>query len=210
MVRAGQKLRAERLKKGLTLEAVSKATKIKVQFLASIEMGEYEKLPASTYAQGFVRNYAKFLEMKEDEILAIFRREFDEEKSFKVLPEGFVGQEGFPSRKLRIQQTAKIIIFVFIALLAYTIFQYRYAIINPPLEVYTPLEGDVVLSQRIEVLGKTDPNATVFVNNDPAYLDNRGTFKKTITLFVGKTTITIKVVNSFGRETVAERHIEVK
>ena len=80
MIRAGEKLREERLKKHLTLEEVSRATKIKESFLLAIEKGEYKKLPPATYAQGFVRNYAGFLGMPEQEILAIFRREYDEEE----------------------------------------------------------------------------------------------------------------------------------
>lgn len=210
MIQAGQRLRSQRLKKGLTFEEISKATKIKVPFLLAIEKGEYEKLPPATYAQGFVRNYASFLGMPEKEILAIFRREYNEEKVVKVLPEGLAKREEFPLRRFRFQQTAKIIIFIFIILLGYMLFQYRYAIINPPLKVTKPTEGSVAASQTITVEGKTDPNASLFLNNDPVTLDSNGNFKKAITVFTGKSTITIKVVNYFGRETVVERHVEVK
>lgn len=210
MLKAGQRLKEQRIIKGLTLEEVAKATKIKVPFLMSIEKGEYERLPSSTYAMGFVRNYAGFLGMKEKEILAIFRREYAFEKVQKVLPEGLSKRQDFPIHRIKLKRSVKIVIFVFLLILAYIIFQYRFAIINPPLNVSKPLEGEVVASQTITVVGKTDPNASVFVNNDPASLDNKGNFKKTITTFVGKTTITVKVVNSFGKETTMERHIEVR
>lgn len=210
MIRAGEKLREERLKKHLTLEEVSRATKIKVSFLLAIEKGEYKKLPPAIYAQGFVRNYAGFLGMQEQEILAIFRREYDEEKIVKVLPEGLLRKEDFPLKRFRLQQTTKLIIFVFIILVSYILFQYRYAIIDPPLTIDSPTKDAVVSSQTIAVRGRTDPNASVFVNGDPASLDNNGNFKKVISVFTGKTTITIKVINYFGRETVVERSIEVK
>ena len=87
MIRAGQKLRDERQRRGLTLSEISNATKIKVEFLSAIEKGEYEKLPSASYAHGFVGNYAKFLDFEEEEILALFRREFDGKKVYKVLPE---------------------------------------------------------------------------------------------------------------------------
>lgn len=210
MLRAGQRLRSQRLRNGLTLEEVSKATKIKVSFLLAIEKGEYKKLPPATYAQGFVRNYAGFLGMSKQEILAIFRREYDEKKVVKVLPEGLIRREEFPLKRFRLQLATKLIIFVFIILLGYILFQYRYAIIDPPLTIDSPTEGAVVSSQTITVVGRTDSNASVFVNNDPASLDTNGNFKKVITVFTGKTTITVKVINYFGRETIAERHIEVK
>jgi len=209
MVRVGQRLRAERIKKGLTLEEVSKATKIKSSFLLAIEKGEYDKLPPATYAQGFVRNFASFLGIPEREILALFRREYVEEKVVRVLPEGLLKREDFPLKRFRLQQTAKLIIFVFIILVSYILFQYRYAIIDPPLKIDSPKEGAVVSSQTITVAGSTDPNASLFVNNDSVSLDNKGNFKKVITVFTGKTTIAIKVINYFGRETVLERHIDV-
>ncbi len=51
MVRIGQKLHETRVKKGLSLEDVSAATKIRPTFLAAIERGEYHKLPAASYAK---------------------------------------------------------------------------------------------------------------------------------------------------------------
>jgi cytoskeletal protein RodZ len=209
MVRAGQKLKEQRIIKGLTIEEVSRETKIKASYLLAIEKGEYQRLPASTYTQGFVRNYAKYLDLPDREILAIFRREFDEEKTFKILPEGLV-REDFPLHRIKLADTAKIIIVLLVILLGYILFQYRYAIISPPLEISTPAEEAVVLSRTITVSGKTDPNATIYVNNDTASLDNDGNFKKVINVFPGKTTIKVLAINRFGKETIMERHIEVK
>ena len=175
----------------------------------NLEKGEYQKLPASTYTQGFVRNYAKYLDLKEQEILAIFRREFDEEKAFTVLPEGLV-KEDFPLHRIKLANIAKIIIFLFLILLGYILFQYRYAIISPPLKISQPTEGAVVLSRTITVVGKTDPNATIYVNNDTASIDSNGNFKKVINVFPGKTTVVVLVVNHFGKEKTIERHIEVR
>lgn len=208
MIRAGQRLREERLKKGFTLEDISKATKIRTSFLLSIENGEYQNLPASTYVLGFVRNYAKYLGLPEKETMALVRREIREEKDVKVLPEG-MAKEDFPIRRIRLQQAVKIAIFTLLVLFGYILFQYRYAIISPPLKIAFPQEGEVVSSQTITVVGKTDPNATVFVNNEAAALDSNGNFKKTISAFVGKTTITVKAVNSFGKTTVVVRHIVI-
>jgi len=209
MIRAGQRLNEQRIIKGLTIEEVSKETKIKGSYLSAIEKGEYQKLPASTYIQGFVRNYAKYLGLPEKEILALFRREFDDKKAFAVLPEGLV-KEDFPIRRIRLADTAKILIFLFLILLFYILFQYRFAIINPPLEVLSPNERAVVSSRTITVSGKTDPNATVFVNEETASLDSDGNFKKVINVFPGKIKIVIKAVNRFGKETIMERRIEVK
>ena len=73
MVHVGEKLSEERIRRGLTLEEVAKATKIRASFLQAIEKGEYKKLPSGTYVHGFVRNYAKFLGLPEYEILSLFK-----------------------------------------------------------------------------------------------------------------------------------------
>jgi|WetSurMetagenome_2_1015567.scaffolds.fasta_scaffold113245_4 cytoskeletal protein RodZ len=210
MVRAGERLREERERKGLTLDEVAKATKIKPSFLVAIEKGEYQKLPLGTYTHGFVGNYAKFLKLPEREILAIFKREYDEEKILKIIPDGLAKQEDFPLHKFRLSQALKILPLIFLALLAYIIFQYRAAIFDPALTVSYPLNNSVISSQTITVTGKTDPNVTVFVNSEVASLDKEGNFNKTINVFPGKTKIIIKSVNNFKKTTILERQVEVK
>ena len=210
MVRAGERLYEERLKKGLTLEEVSKATKIRSSFLSSIEKGDYKKLPSGTYAHGFVRNYARFLGLPENELLALFKREYDEEKFVKVLPDGLVKKDDFPLKRIKFAQTFKILILIFLILIAYIIFQYRAAIFSPSLNVSKPTEGQIIKTSEVEVIGKTDPNSTVFVNNQTASMDKDGNFRKNINVFPGKTKITVKAVNNFNKITILERQIEVK
>jgi len=210
MIRAGEKLKSKREEKDLSLEEVAKATKIRTSFLIAIEKGDYKKLPSSTYAHGFVRNYAKFLGLDEREVLALFKREYDEEKYLKVLPEGLVKEGNFPIKKIKFNRTFTIFAAVFILLVLYITFQYRAAIFNPPLNVVKPIEGEVVSAQEVTVVGKTDPNSTVYVNEEVASLDKKGNFKKTISVFPGTETITIKAVNNFHKTTIVERQIEVK
>lgn len=210
MIHAGARLLEERVRKGYTLEEVSKATKIRSSFLTYIEEGEYKKLPSGTYAHGFVRNYAKFLGLPEHELLALFKREYDEEKFQKVLPEGLLRKDDFPLWKIKFARTFKILILVFIALVVYIIFQYRAAIFNPMLNVSNPSENSIILSQTVTVVGKTDSNSTVFINNETASKDRDGNFRKTVNVFPGKAKITVKAVNNFNKTTILERYIEVK
>ncbi len=210
MIRAGEKLRETRLEKGLTLEDVSKSTKIKPLFLSFIEDGNYEKLPSVSYAQGFVKNYAKFLGLPEEEIMAVFRREFNEDRAFKVLPQGFEQKDDFPVSGVKIKSTAVFIFVIFLIFISYILFQYRYAFLNPPLDIESPKEGAVVSSSQITVSGKTDSNSTVYVNKDAVSVDQNGNFKKIINVFSGKVFITVKVINKFSRVTEKKIEVEVK
>ena len=116
----------------------------------------------------------------------------------------------FPIKKIKFNRTFVIFAAVFILLVLYITFQYRAAIFNPPLNVVKPIEGEVVSAQEVTVVGKTDPNSTVYVNEEVASLDKKGNFKKTISVFPGTETITIKAVNNFHKTTIVERQIEVK
>jgi len=209
MIKSGEKLQQKRLEKSLSLEDVAKATKIKTEFLSYIENGEYQKLPSASYAHGFVRNYAKFLGLPDEEILAIFRREFDEDKAYRVLPKGLEQGEEFPLFKFKIRQAVLLAVIVILFFIGYLLFQYRDAFLNPPLEITSPKEGTILFSQ-IKVTGKTDPNATVYVEKDAVSVDQNGNFQKVINVFPGKTTITVRVVNKFSKETQKSVEINVK
>lgn len=208
MVRVGQKLYEERTKKGFTLEEVAKATKIKVPFLLAIEKGEYKKLPSGAYAKGFVKNYLDFLGLSEKEFLPLFKREFNEKEFINVLPKGLSDENDMPSKRLRFTQANFFIVFIFIILIGYILFQYRYAIINPPLQVTSP-KSSQVFSKSINISGKTDPNATVLVNDQAVSLDKDGNFTKQLTVFPGKTVITIKAINRLGKSSEIKKQIEV-
>ncbi|MCL5434839.1 MAG: helix-turn-helix domain-containing protein [Patescibacteria group bacterium] len=210
MIRAGQKLEEARLQKNLSLADVSQSTKIKVGFLDAIEKGEYERLPSVAYAQGFVRNYARFLNMPEKETLALFRREFDEEKTLRVLPQGFAKTKEFSLSRFKSKQTLFLVSLVFLILVGYILFQYRGALISPSLYIISPKENAVISSSVVTVIGKTDPNSTVYINKDLISVDQGGNFEKTINVFPGKTTIIVKAANKFGKETVLQRDIEIK
>ena len=210
MVKAGEKLQEARLIKGFSLEDVSQSTKIKADYLEYIEKGEYNKLPSVSYASGFVRNYALFLGLPEKEILALFRREFDQDTAFKVLQKGFESKDEFPLNGFRIRQTFFIITLLFVAFIAYILFQYRYAFINPPLQINSPKDREVITASEIQISGVTDSNSTIYINKNVTTVDNSGNFTKTISVFPGNFVLDIKVINKFGKSTEVKRTIEVK
>lgn len=209
MVPLGKRLHNERMQRKLSLEEVAAATKIKASFLIAIEKGEYDKLPSPAYAKGFVRNYAAYLGMPKTEVTAFFRREFDEKRAYKVLPDSLSKTEEFPLKRLKVQQSLIIAAVLLLVFLGYLLFQYRYQFIGPPLTVDSPKQNSMT-SQDVRVSGKTDSNATVVVNDEPVSLTIDGEFSKQLTLFPGQTKITIKSKNRFGKETIVEREIVVK
>jgi cytoskeletal protein RodZ len=209
MIKIGTQFAEERRSQGLTLEQVSKATKIREEFLSAIERGDFKALPSSTYAHGFVRNYAKFLGLPTEKSLAIFRREFDEKKNIQVLPRGFSNPREFSVHRFKIGRSVILAVFFFIVVGGFLLFQYRSAIFSPSLSVMTPFENQTLSYLTFEVRGKTDPDVALTINDEQVSLDANGNFKKKITVFPGDSSINFKAENRFGKVTVLKRDIKV-
>ena len=65
---AGERLRAAREEKGLSLEDVAAQTRIPQRHLESIEKSEWDKLPAPTYTTGFAKSYASVVGLDRVEV----------------------------------------------------------------------------------------------------------------------------------------------
>jgi cytoskeleton protein RodZ len=61
MFALGPSLREARLKRGLELDAVQKALRIRRRYLEALEDERFELIPGEVYARGFLREYAEFL-----------------------------------------------------------------------------------------------------------------------------------------------------
>ncbi len=68
-------LRAFRKRRGASLEDVSRVLCIRQVYLLAIEDGRFEELPGSIYSFGFVRAYAQYLGLDDDQIVERFKSE---------------------------------------------------------------------------------------------------------------------------------------
>lgn len=66
----GQRLKKEREARYLTLEKASEVTRIRVIYLQALEADDYSALPSAAQGRGFLRNYAEYLELNIDEMIA--------------------------------------------------------------------------------------------------------------------------------------------
>ncbi len=63
----GERLRREREMRGISLENIAESTKIGTRLLRALEEEQFELLPGGIFNKGFVRAYAKYLGLNEDE-----------------------------------------------------------------------------------------------------------------------------------------------
>ena len=69
----GPSLREARIRRGIGLDRVEAATRIRTRYLEAIEDDRWDELPAEAYAKGFLRTYATYLELDPQQYLAAFR-----------------------------------------------------------------------------------------------------------------------------------------
>jgi cytoskeleton protein RodZ len=85
----GEYLRSERLNQGITLEEISRETKISTRMLQAIEDGNTESLPASVLVKGFLRAYAQKLGLDPETVILRYQDLHEEEGARREALEKF-------------------------------------------------------------------------------------------------------------------------
>lgn len=77
----GDTLRQERESQNLTIQDVEKGTSIRAIYIDALEKGEYDKLPGTVYAKGFIKNYGNFLSLDGESLVRQFVMEISPSSS---------------------------------------------------------------------------------------------------------------------------------
>jgi len=85
----GEYLKKERESRNISLQEVSRTTRIQEHLLKAIEDERYDVLPSSTYIKGFILAYAKYLGLNTNEVMLRYEKEHREgPKTFiEILPQ---------------------------------------------------------------------------------------------------------------------------
>lgn len=207
----GQTLKEEREKKFYTLDEIEKATKIRKELLEALEAGDYVKLPPPTFVQGFIKNYGKFLGLNPEKLLAIFRREFSDRMHPPRILDSFANP--VDKKRLRLTPTgvlASLISGFIIIFFVYLWFEYRFLVGGPFLEVSQPVNEFNTNSETIEVIGRTDPEAKVSINEQEIQVDVGGKFAQEVKLSDNLNKIVITATSKSGKTTTVEKTVFLK
>jgi cytoskeleton protein RodZ len=72
MASFGERIKRERELRGVSLEEIAESTKIGKRNLEALETEDFDKLPGGIFNKGFVRAYAKYLGLDEDQAVTDF------------------------------------------------------------------------------------------------------------------------------------------
>lgn len=207
----GQILKEEREKKFYTLDEIEKVTKIRKELLIALEEGQYQKLPPSTFVQGFIKSYGKFLGLKTENLLAVFRREFSEHKH----PPRILDALSNPPEEKKFRLTPKrvlvsVVLSLIIVFFIYLWFEYRFLVGAPMLEVDQPPDQFNTNLSEVTVSGRTDSEAKVTINNQEITVDQNGRFSQSLRLSENVNNIVISATSKSGKQNQIQRTVFLK
>ncbi len=209
MKTVGEILKSARKKNKLSIDEVSQATKINKRYISAIEANQFSQLPPSAFTKGFLKNYAKLVDINPEQVLAIFRRDYDFDDRGRIIPRGLTqppptNKSLFQPRTLQIASISLIAVLVF----GFFIFQIIQFNSPPPLHVLSPVENQEVQNPVI-ISGNTDPQATLKINNRTISLTQDGSFQTEISLTPGQHSLIIESSSRSNKSTTIIRNIFV-
>lgn len=207
----GQMLQEKRKSHNLSLEIVEKETKIRRKFLEAIESDNFKTIASQAYAQGFIKNYSEYLGLSSKNMMAFFRRQTREAPRSTILPRGVT--EPLNKQRYIVTPTRFLLVLVAILLLfflGYFGIQYRRLQISPRVVLESPQEGLKTDANRVEIIGKTDADATVTINGIGVLVRSDGKFFDQVQVFPGHNKMSIVVTSRYGKITTIEREVLVE
>lgn len=211
MKTVGEILKKARQEKKIELETVERKLRIRKKFLTALEDNDWSKLPSLPYIKGFLRNYSLYLNLKPEEMIAVFRRQYAQKEKKPLMPSGVANPLNQPLLRI----TPKVVVtlitsFFTIVFFTYLFFQYRAFTSPPSLEIQKPREGEVLFSDKTPLEGKTDSDAVVSVNGQKIAVSDDGAFSTNINLSPGINTILIESVSKHGKKQSVTRTIQAQ
>lgn len=202
----GETIRKQREALGLTLSDLERETKIKKNFLQSIEDSSWNQLPELPVVQGFVRSIAQVIELDEKLTLALLRRDYPQ-KTVAIGPKPDVKNKFIWTPKWTLIGGIAIVILVIIGYLGY---QYKQFLSPPVVVVEKPEEGVEIKIGTYLVEGRVSNDASVLVNNQPTVVSSEGYFVEEIEVTKETKEVVVKATSRSGKVTELKRNVTLK
>lgn len=199
----------------MSLETAEKFTGVKRKYIQDIEQGDYHLLPGEVYAENFIKKYALFLGLDVDPILTEYRRErlITKNSSLKKQEKNCyralcgVGRRDFISAPTIIRfvfgSMSLLVFFVYLGLRVHS------SLRPPDLVVFQPQKDIMIEEVSLDILGKTEPEAEVWINERPIFTDPSGYFQEKVELALGINALTISAKKKHSQKAVLSRKILV-
>ncbi len=205
MKTAGDLLRSKRQILELTLDEVSKRTKVKPEYLLALEESTFDKLPSSVVTKGYLKAYARVLHINPDTLVAMYRRDYAEVMG-EIMPHGLIEPVVKKTRLVSIPFLLGSL--AVIAFGTFLLFQLLHWWSLPRLTLLQPDDGDIY-GETITVKGRTDPTATLKIGDQTVLVNQNGEFSLDLKYPAGTHRLLIQATDREGKVRLLERTFTV-
>lgn len=200
-----------RVKRKISLAEAEVGTKVRTRFLSAIEEGKWDTLPQSAYVRGFISAYSKFLELDTKEMLKLF----DSEMLFRKKEESQKISYNQSIKETKVLITPKLIAYSSVVILVLAMFSYIvYQLFSfagaPDLKIISPQNNIVMDSDSLNLVGVTDIDTFITVNDENVPVSSDGKFVLDLKLHRGVNVINVKAVNKAQKESSEVYTVEYK
>jgi cytoskeletal protein RodZ len=210
MKTVGEILKAERLKQNKTILQINRETKIPEHYLQALEANEFKTLPPDTFVKGFIKIYAQALGLPAPQVLAVFRRDWQDNKKSEIVPQGLSDPVDKPKLSWTPNTTGIFISSTLVAIfLSFLGFQLWRFLAPPNLVIQKPQDNQKTKEETIEIVGKVNKEASIYVNDQLINLNNKGDFSYKLKLFPGENNIVIVAQDRRGNKSTVTRKVQV-
>lgn len=200
MLTIGEILKSERQNQNLTLDKIENITKIRKKNLQAVENNDWKQFHSKIYIIGVIKSYGNFLGINQEKLLAIFRREYEKKEELKF-KNSFKKSYFTPSQSF-FRILIFFLVFIFLSYFAYQLILY----FSPPyIKIVSPQETVFKQKSKITLIGKTEKESIIMINNERVYQNKDNTFKITIPLTLSKNEVIIEVTGSNGKKTILKK-----
>ncbi|MBF0448802.1 MAG: DUF4115 domain-containing protein [Magnetococcales bacterium] len=170
----GDLLRQAREAKGFTLDEMSKRTRLRDVHLLSLEAGQVEKLPGVAFVAGFLRLYAKNLELSDHPIVEQFLNTFENRRQ-NLTTEHFP-----PPTKSRQRPNSGSIVMGLVGLVALSFgYSHYYGSPKEEMEQHVPVSPPMKVGEFINNSASPTSEPVVLQTSEPVFSEEPDSFDTT-------------------------------
>ncbi len=209
MRKVGEVLKVERIKQGKSLSEIAIQTKLRIEYLEALEIGDYKSLPDDIYIRGFIYSYSNALNLDPKQILPFYKREISEplKQPDQNSPQPYNKSmiELTPVRVVTGILSVGILVFILLMIIQFSKFQGA-----PVLIIDSPSENMTSKVPTVNIMGQSDVGAKITINGEEISLNIKGIFSLEYNLKEGVNYIYIIAEDMNGHQTKVERVVEYK
>ncbi len=203
-----QKLKRARRAKKIRLPDVAKKLNINLKYLQALEKGKYDNIPTGVYGKNFLKEYAWLLGLDCNKLIDLYQ---SEKENLSPADDQIIFSNQI-IKKHQLWTIPKIIknsliVLIILICFGYLGFLLKQVLSPPELFLYSPEENLITDSQTVSVIGKTEPEVYLTINEELVLVDTEGNFSKIVNLKKGVNIIQIICSKKYGRNEAVTRHI---